>query len=62
MSAVCRNIWFRVIQAFRRLPDLALEVLVVAIVVSTDGLVVEELVSSSEVLEEFELEVRKAKI
>ena len=59
MSAVCRNIWFRVIQALRRLPDPALEVLIIAIVVSTDGLVVEELVSPSEILEEFELELRK---
>ena len=62
MSAVSLNSWIRVIKSFGCLPDLSFEALVIAIVVSTDGLVVEELVSSSEVLEEFELEVRKAKI
>ena len=62
MSAVSLNSWIRVIKSLRCLPDLSFKALVIAIVVSTDGLVVEELVSSSEVLEEFELEVRKAKI
>ena len=62
MSAVSLNSWIRVIKSLRCLPDLSFEALVISIVVSTDCLVVEELVSSSEVLEEFELEVRKAKI
>ena len=62
MSAVCLSSWIRVIKSSRCLPDLSFEAFVIAIVVSTDCLVVEELVSSREGLEVFELEVRKAKI
>ena len=60
MGAVSRNFCIIAIVCLWRLPDLTLEAFVVSIVVSADSLVVEELISSSEVLEEFKIETRKA--
>ena len=60
MSAVSRNFCIIAIVCLWCLPDLTLEAFVVSIVVSADSLVVEELISSSEVLEEFKIETRKA--
>ena len=62
MRAGSRNIWVGVVPGLWPGPDLACEALIVSIVVSTNSLIVEELVLSAEVLEEFELEVRKAEV
>ena len=61
MSAVALKLWSRVIQSLWSLPGLVHEVLSCTIEVSTDCLVVEELVLSSEFLVELKLEDRKAK-